>query len=103
MLPATIKLIRGVLDTDETITTKLRDAILDFARNGNGENKPEQPAGDRILRRGEVAKILSRSTRGVDLLCRQGALKKIKLPGRQRCAGFRLSVVNEFIEKSTSA
>ncbi|HXR05586.1 MAG TPA: hypothetical protein VN836_12850 [Verrucomicrobiae bacterium] len=101
MLPTTIKLIRGVLDTDATITAKQRDRFIAFIRNGD-DVAPEQPTADRILRRGEVAKLLSRSTRGVDMLTRQGLLKKIKLPGRTRCAGFKLSAVNEFIENAST-
>jgi hypothetical protein len=101
MLPQTIKLIRGVLDTDDTITARIRDAILDSCRNGHDEGKPEQPTSDRIVTRSEVAAILARSTRGVDMLARQGLLKKIKLPGRTRCAGFKLSTVNQFLENTS--
>jgi hypothetical protein len=37
----------------------------------------------------------------VDMLARQGHLKKIRLPGRQRSCGFRLSAVNQFLENTS--
>jgi len=101
MLPQTIKLVRGVLETDETLTAKQRDAILNVCRDENGTDYPVRPPDpDRILRRGEVAKLLGRSTRAVDLLARQNLIKKIRLPGRARAAGFKLSAVTQFLENA---
>ena len=48
---------------------------------------------DRILRRAQVAKQFNVSLGAVDLWGKQGILKRIKLPGRTRAAGFRESDV----------
>lgn len=42
----------------------------------------------RILRRAEVAQRLARSKRAVDRLAADGVLRKVRLPGRARAAGF---------------
>ena len=52
---------------------------------------------DRIIRRIEAARILARSTRGIDRLCVEGVLHKVTLPGRTRGAGFRLSDVQALL------
>jgi len=60
-----------------------------------------QPAAaredDRIIRRAEAARLLARTTRAVDMLARGGVLKRVRLPGRTRGAGFRLSEVQQLI------
>jgi len=56
-----------------------------------------QDATERIVRRGECAKLLGRSLRGVDLLREQGHLKPVTMPGRERGAGFKLSDVMALI------
>jgi predicted DNA-binding transcriptional regulator AlpA len=58
---------------------------------------PAAPGPDRILRRGEVARLLARSDRAIDRLAADGILQKVKLPGRRRCCGFRLSDVLSMI------
>jgi hypothetical protein len=55
------------------------------------------PSPDRILRRGQVAELLARSPRAVDRLAADGILHKVKLPGRRRHCGFRLSDVLSMI------
>lgn len=55
------------------------------------------PIEDRLIRRAEVARKLSRSTRAVDLLAAQGVLHKIVLPGRTRGGGYRLSEVQNLL------
>jgi hypothetical protein len=97
MSPATKLAVEAVLKTDSSIDPKTRARILSrLDQNGDEpEHPPEQP--DRIIRRDEAARLLGRSCRGVDMLTRQGHLRKVKFPGRQRAAGFRLSDLSEFI------
>jgi len=52
------------------------------------ELAPVQADTNRIMRRAEAGKILGRSTRAIDLLAKQGHLKKVCLPGRTRSGGF---------------
>ena len=100
MLPQTKVAVRAILSADQSVTDKERSRIIEiiFRADDGAENQPASP--DRIVLRGDVANMLARSTRAVDLLARQGLLKKIKLPGRTRCAGFKLSVVNKFLESA---
>jgi hypothetical protein len=69
-------------------------AAVDKALTGGGAQKESM---DRIIRRGEVAKVLGRSTRAVDYLVAQKILPKIVFPGRSRGGGFRLSDVQALI------
>jgi hypothetical protein len=66
-------------------------------RNGVTPHKPDSPLPDnppRLLRRAEVARRLACSLRTVDKL----PIKKVKLPGRQRAAGFLEGDVNALIQ-----
>ena len=47
-----------------------------------------QTDSNRIMRRAEAGKILGRSARAIDLLAKQGHLKKVHFPGRTRAGGF---------------
>ncbi len=49
------------------------------------------PEAERLLRRATVAARLGHSARFVDRLAADGVLRKIRLPGRARAAGFRES------------
>lgn len=88
VIEATRNAVAAILKMDPSITANERSHYLGILRNGMTEptSEPQQP---RILRRSEVAKRLSVSTRTVDSLARTGALHRVTLPGRTRAAGFR--------------
>lgn len=94
MLPTTLRICRSGFEADPTITAGDRSRLLALLRNGGTpQSKSTAPPTDntpRLLRRAEVARRLACSLRTVDKL----ALKKIKLPGRQRAAGFLEADVN---------
>lgn len=56
---------------------------------------------DRLIKRSEVARLLGRTPRTVDLWVRRGLLRRVRLPGRLRAPGFRLSEVRALIEGVT--
>jgi hypothetical protein len=96
MLATTIEIIRSGLKSDPTLTPADRTRLMAVLRNGVTPHKPDCPAPDntpRLLRRAEVARRLSCSLRTVDKL----PIKKVKLPGRQRAAGFREGDVNALL------
>jgi len=96
MLATTIEIIRSGLKSDPTLTPADRTRLMAVLRNGVTPHKPDCPAPDntpRLLRRAEVARRLSCSLRTVDNL----PIKKVKLPGRQRAAGFREGDVNALL------
>jgi hypothetical protein len=98
-LQTTLKLVRAALETDQTISVAQRAKLMQGMREG-GWCQPvglaaasPSDSGPRILRRAEVARRLACSLRTVDKL----PLKKFKLPGRVRAAGFLESDVNALL------
>ena len=88
MLQTTANAVRVMLRADPSVSTSERNRLLALLRNG-GEATPTEPKPPRIMRRAEVARILARSTRAVDLLARSGTLPRVMFPGHTRSAGFR--------------
>lgn len=76
-----------------TMTAAERARLL---RDMAAESTPAQEP-DRIIRRGEAARLLGRSTRAVDYLVQAGSLSKVTFPGHQRGAGFRLTDIQSLI------
>ena len=96
MLGTTIEAISAMLRADPTLTPPERARVLELIKTPT-QSDPG-PATDRILSRAETARRLNRTTRTVDGLAAAGTLKRVKLPGRTRGAGFResdvLAIVN---------
>ena len=61
-----------------------------------GEDRRQEP--DRLMRRHEVARILARTPRAVDLLAQAGILRRVILPGRERGSGFVASEVMRLLK-----
>lgn len=95
MLPTTIEAANAILRADPTVAPAERVRLVALFRNP--VTKTTAPTETRIMRRSEVAKVLSRSTRAVDLLAEQGHLRKVRLPGRTRAGGFLASDVYALI------
>jgi hypothetical protein len=95
MLPTTIEIIRSGLKSDPSLTAADRSRLITLLRNWQVTPKAETPAESVpcIIRRAEVARRLSCSLRTVDKL----PIPKVKLPGRQRAAGFLESNVNALL------
>jgi len=96
MLTSTLEIIRAALKADATVSAAERTRLLALLRNGGAPGHPPTAPPDtspRILRRAEVARRLAVSTRTVDDL----PLRKIKLPGRVRAAGFLEPDVNALL------
>ena len=95
MLPTTIEAANAILRADPTVTPADRTRLVALLRGP----APKTPniTETRIMRRIEVAKVLGRSTRSIDLLAKEGHLKKIQLPGRTRGGGFLASDVYALI------
>jgi hypothetical protein len=92
MLDSTIDLIRAGLKTDPTISPDERTRIIFLLRNHGKQTQSPQPIpqeiAPKVIRRKQVAERLNSSLRFVDLLARQGILKKCVLPGRTRAVGI---------------
>lgn len=95
MLETTIDALKAILRSDPTVSAADRSHMVALAREGPKASKPDSavPTAPRILRRAEVAQRLSCSLRTVDKL----PIRKVKLPGRTRAAGFLESDVNALL------
>jgi len=82
-----LEILKSVLRADETMRPAIRAKIIDLATNGERPDKPT-PGVPIVLRRGEVARRLSRSVRSVDMLCQAGVLEKVQFTGRKRACGI---------------
>jgi hypothetical protein len=95
-LKTTLKLVRAALETDQTISPRDRAKFLTNLRSGpvtgtadvTAPTETSQQRIQRIVRRGEAARMYGCSLRLMDRLAAQGVLKKVRLPGRKRGAGF---------------
>ena len=93
MNDATVEIVKSVLRTDPTVTPEERERLLALFREG------PRPAitGEKLLKRGQVAEMLSSSRRLVDKLAEEGLLHKVRYKGRVRAAGYRLSEVQAIL------
>lgn len=94
MLPTTLEATTAIFRADVSIAPAERAHLLALLRQPF-PNVSEP--GPRILRRAEVARRFSVSTRSIDKLAFQGLLKKVHFPGRSRAAGFLESDVTALI------
>jgi len=107
MLDSTIELIRAGLKTDPTLSLEERTRLLVIIRHhGNQAQSPPQPRQEvvpKVIRRKQAAERLNSSLRFIDLLARQGILKKCVLPGRKRAAGILESSLSAVLASSTNS
>jgi hypothetical protein len=103
MLDSTIDLIRAGLKTDPTLSADERTRLLVMLRNhGRPSQAPPstgQETAPKVIRRKQAAERLNSSLRFVDLLARQGILKKCVLPGRRRAVGILESSLMNALRK----
>ena len=96
ILATTLDVIKAGLKSDPTVSPRDRTKILANLRSGPGTattNLTDPPEASRqriqrIVRRAEAARLYGCSLRLMDRLAAQGVLKKVRLPGRKRGAGF---------------
>ena len=79
----TVRVLIGTLPAN--VRTRL---VRELALEITPAPTPTQTDSNRIMRRAEAGKVLGRSTRAIDLLAKQGHLKKVHFPGRTRAGGF---------------
>lgn len=94
MLRSTKDAVRAVLTTDPTVSPEDRANLLALLNGAGAEKSPAV----RIMRRQEVAEMLSVSTRTVDNLAASGALHKVHFPGRKLASGFRSDDVARLLD-----
>ena len=104
MLATTIRLLKAALEADPSLTAGDRVRLLALLRHGPNPPKLEGTVskGPTILPRRLVAERLNRSLRLIDRLAQDGALKKVRLPGRERACGFLESDVNALLSGGES-
>ena len=100
MLKVTRDAIQSILATDPTIPTAERSLILTSLDHPAQSSAEATERIKRIIRRAEVARLLSCTTRTVDSLARAGTLRRIHFPGRKQGAGFNLADVEALLNGS---
>jgi len=101
MMPSTLTAIRAIATADPSLDVAARARLLASLQAAASPNAIT--ATDRIMRRREAARTLGRSCRSIDMLAAQGVLHKIRLPGRDRFAGFRASDVLALVNGGVAA
>jgi hypothetical protein len=103
MLDSTIELIRAGLKTDPTLSSEERTRLVAMLRH---HGKPMQPpptvrqeVEPKVIQRKQAAERLNSSLRLIDLLAKQGVLKKCVLPGRRRAVGLLESNLSALMAK----
>lgn len=102
MLQTTTDAVKSMLKADPSLTSDDRNAILQALKNHGKADTSRSERTPQLLSRKQVAAMLGRSTRLVDLLANSGALQRVKLTGATRAAGFRKSEVVALIEGRTA-
>ena len=103
MTQATENVIKAAISGDPTITPEAAQAALQAlaARPSEAED------GDRVLTRAEVAKIMGKSVKAVDIYGRRGIIKRVYLTGggsqRAQAQGYSRNSVLEAIQRGTRA
>jgi hypothetical protein len=98
MTETTIEIVKTVLKVDPTVSIEERKRFIQILQGA----PLEKQSTDRLLKRGQVAEMLSSSARLVDKLSEEGLLHKVTYPGRKRCAGYRQSEVEALLAESMS-
>lgn len=98
MLQSTLDAVKAIIKTDPSIPIEDREQIIQNAKQ-HGKAGATMPAvKDRLLSRNQVAEILGKTPRFIDLLHRQGVLQKFKIAGRKYSAGFKASEIQRFLD-----
>jgi hypothetical protein len=100
MLPTTIDLLKAGLKADPTVSPSDRIRLLAMLRVGldtQAKTAPLPDAAPRVIRRKEAARRFACCVRVIDRLAQEGKLKRVRLPGRVRAAGFLESEINQLI------
>lgn len=93
MQDTTIEILKSVLKSDTSVQPEERERLLSIFKAGP---RPASP-GEKLLKRKQVAEMLSSSCRLVDKLAEEGQLHKVRYKGRVRAAGYRLSEVQAIL------
>ena len=99
MRKETLEIVRAVLLADHEVPPEERARFIAFLRSPTVPVPPPSDAtAPRLIKRAEAANRLGYSTRMMDKLAASGVLRKCKLPGRVRAAGFLESDIPALIE-----
>ena len=103
MTQNTENVIKAVIAGDPTITPDAAQAALDAL----AAKPTEAEDGDRVLSRAEVAKIMGKSVKAVDIYGRRGIIQRVYLTGggnvRAQAQGYSRKSVMEAIRRGTRA
>jgi len=93
----TYQMIERAVSSDKSMRPGEQRRILGLIRSCDQQRQAPPPQAPEILRRTEVAKRFKVSVRCVDKWAKEGLLRKIRLPGRQRAMGFHAEEVDRLV------
>jgi len=96
MTQTTEMIVKTALAGDATTTPEQIKAAL-AALHGTGEAMPDN--ADAVLSRKEVAAIMGKSEKSVDIYGRRGIIRRINLLGGKQAQGYSRRSVYEAIER----
>ena len=103
MTQNTENVIKAVIAGDPTITPEMAQAALDAL----AAKPTEAEDGDRVISRAEVAAIMGKSVKAVDIYGRLGIIRRVYLTGggerRAQAQGYSRKSVLEAIKRGTRA
>ena len=101
MTQNTENVLKAVIAGDPTITPEMAQAALDALTVNNATDKER----DRVLSRAEVAAIMGKSPKCIDIYGRRGIIRRVYLTGggnqRAQAQGYSQKSVYEAIERGT--
>lgn len=86
---ASIRAMAGMLDNG-----RMRDAIV-RTLDGGDEAEAPKPLRQEVLSGNQAAQVLGLTRRMVERLAKQGHIRRVKLPGRERSMGYSRRSVEE--------
>jgi len=80
MLKSTNTIIRTALNADPSIDPKLAEYVISVLE---GKQEPQTNPVDRVLSRRQVAELIGKSVKSVDIYGRRGIFRRITLGGNR--------------------
>jgi len=99
MTQTTENIIKTVLEGDATTTPEQAKAVFAILKGQNETQTLEN--ADKILSRKEVAAILGKSEKSVDIYGRRGIIRRVNLMGGKQAQGYSGKSVYEAIKRGT--
>lgn len=97
MLSSTKQIVKAALAADTTITPQQASAAISTLEGKTAAGLVQSAPLDRVLTRQQVAEIIGKSVKSVDVYGRRGVFRRVKF-GRTRSSGYSEASVREAMQ-----